>query len=147
MKVSQKGEYGLRALLELARRYGQGPVQASIVAEAREIPSQYLQQILLGLRRAGLIRSERGPRGGHELARVPGQVTLLEAVEALEGTTAPAPCIVPGAAPVCSQHERCVFIGVWRQVDAATRRVLAGITLGDLARQEQQIDAAPMYFI
>ncbi len=147
MKLSQKGEYGLHALLELARRYGQGTVQAAAIAAQRGIPPQYLQQILLALRRAGLVRSERGPHGGHELARPPEGITLLEAVEALEGSTFPAPCADPDSPPTCPERDRCVFLGIWRQVDAATRDVLGGVTLADLARQEEVYDSAPMYHI
>lgn len=147
MRLSQKGEYGLLALLELARQYGQGTVQASAIAERRDIPAQYLQQILLTLRRAGLIRSERGPRGGHELARLPAEITLAEAVTALEGSTSPAACVDPDAEPACRQHGLCVLEEVWRRVDAATQGILQEITLAELARREQERDTAPMYHI
>lgn len=147
MKLSQKGEYGLLALLELARRHGEGPVQSLAIAAARGIPAQYLQQILLSLRRAGLVHSERGPRGGHTLARPAEEITLREAVEALEGPTSPAACTGPGAEPGCPQLERCVLADVWRQVDEATQAILDAVTLADLARREQARDAAPMYYI
>ena len=147
MRISQRGEYGLHALLELARRYGLGPVQSGTIAERRQIPAPYLQQIMPSLQKAGLVRSERGPRGGHELARPPVEITLLQAVEALEGSTAPASCLEPGALPACEHHDRCVFVGAWRQVDDCTRGVLGGITLADLAHQEAERDAAPMYHI
>ncbi len=147
MKLSQKGEYGLLALLELARGYGQGPLQAGAIARRREIPAQYLPQILLSLRRAGLIRSERGPRGGHELARPPERLTLLEAVEALEGSTSPAPCTHPAVTPACPQRARCVLPEVWRRVDEAARGVLGSVTLAELARREQECESAPMYYI
>ncbi len=147
MKLSQKGEYGLLALLELAGQYGTGPVQSAAIAAAREIPAQYLQQILLSLRRAGLVRSGRGPRGGHVLARPPQQVTLLDAVRALEGATAPAACAVRESAPGCPQRGHCVLAGVWRQVDEATQDVLGAVTLAELARRERECDATPMYYI
>jgi Rrf2 family transcriptional regulator, cysteine metabolism repressor len=147
MRLSQKGEYGLHALLELARRYGQGPVQSNLIAGERGIPAQYLQQILLSLRRAGLIRSERGPHGGHELARPPAEITLLAAVEALEGSCAPAECVDPGSRPACPQHERCVLVDIWRQVDGATRTILESVTLAGLARREAELSQAPMYHI
>lgn len=147
MRLSQKGEYGLHALLELAGRHGQGPVQSGTIAEERDIPAQYLQQILLSLRRAGLLRSERGPRGGHELARPPEEITLLAAVEALEGSTSPASCTDPGSAGACPEQDRCVLAGIWREVDAATRTVLGRVTLAELARREAECNAAPMYYI
>ena len=147
MKLSQKGEYGLHALLELARRYGQGSVQVSAIAEERGVPANYLQQILLGLRRTGLVHSERGPRGGHELARPPEEITMLEAVEALEGPIWPASCVDPGTEPACPERGRCVFLDVWEQVDGAVRAILAGVTLADLAGREEAYDSAPMYYI
>jgi Rrf2 family cysteine metabolism transcriptional repressor len=147
MKLSQKGEYGLHALLELARRYGQGPVQSSAIAEERDIPPKYLQQILLGLRRAGLVHSERGPRGGHELARPPERISLLEAVEALEGSVSPATCVDAGAEPACPDRDRCVFVDVWQRVDEAVRAILGAVTLADLARRELESEAVPMYHI
>ena len=94
--------------------------------------------------------SQKGEYGLHallELARPPTGITLLEAVEALEGPTSPAPCADPDSAPTCPKRERCVFLGIWRQVDAATRGILGAVTLADLARQEQECDSAPMYHI
>jgi len=147
MKRAQKSEYGLLALLELAREYGRGPLQSAAIAQRRGIPAQYLQQILLSLRQAGLVSSERGPRGGHELARPPAEITLLDAIEALEGSTAAMECTRPGPTPGCPQRGRCVLVDVWRRVDEATQGVLRAVTLADLARQEEERDAAPMYYI
>jgi len=147
MKRAQKSEYGLLALLELARDYGQGPLQSAVIAGRRAIPAQYLQQILIDLRHAGLISSGGGPRGGHELARPPEEITLLEAIEALEGSTAPMECIRPGVQPGCPQRGHCVLADVWRRVDEATQGILRQVTLAGLARQEEARDAAPMYYI
>ncbi len=147
MRLSQKGEYGLLALLELAGQHGRGPLQSAAIAAARGIPAQYLQQILLGLSRSGLVRSERGPRGGHILARLPEEITLRQAVEALEGPIAAAGCRGPGAQPGCPQLDRCVLAPVWRQVDEATQAVLDSVTLAGLARQEREQGAVPMYYI
>jgi len=71
MKISTRGEYGIRAMMELAQRYGEGYVQSSTIAEVRDVPENYLYQLLITLRKAGLIRSRRGPKGGHMLARPP----------------------------------------------------------------------------
>ncbi len=146
MRLSQKTDYGLHALLELARRYGQGPIQSTEIAARRQVPAQFLQQILLSLRHAGLLHSGRGPRGGHQLARRPEEITLLEAIEALEGSTSPAPCADPEAT-TCPERDRCVLRDVFEQVDAATRSILKGTTLADLARAEEEREAAPMYHI
>ena len=145
MKLSHKGEYGLMALLELAARYGTGPQQAGAIAAAREIPAPFLPQILLSLRQAGLVRSTRGARGGHELGRAPELITLQEAVEALEGTGSGG--CAAGAPGACSRQDQCALLEVWRRADAAVAAVLGQVTLADLVRRERELGAAPMYFI
>ena len=102
MKISTKGEYGIRALMELTVRHGQGYVQSTDIAAARNIPANYLYQLLITLRKAGIIRSRRGPQGGHMLARPPVDINLADAVVALEGPLAPGESCAFDAA----NHER-----------------------------------------
>lgn len=142
MKISTKGEYGIRALLELAQRYGEGYIQSSEIATRREIPENYLYQLLITLRKAGLIRSRRGPQGGHMLSRPPERITLAEAVAALEGPLEPVTCIQREINDDCLFSETCALREVWRKVTAATQRILAETTFADLARQEQAKRAA-----
>src|SRR5215213_608058 len=85
MRLSMKGDYGVRAMLDLAERGGQGPIQSEAIARRQSISEAYLDQLLTLLRRAGLVRSTRGPRGGHELSRSPADITLTEVLGALEG--------------------------------------------------------------
>src|SRR3712207_5998414 len=80
-----RSDYGARAMIDLARRYGDGPVQSAEIAARESIPEAYLEQLLTSLRKAGLVRSSRGPRGGHELARPPSAITVGDVVHALEG--------------------------------------------------------------
>ena len=89
MRCSTRGDYGLRALIELADHYGQGPLQCSEIALRRHVPEQYLDQLLTTLRKAGFVRSQRGPAGGHELARDPAEIPVYEAIVALEGSLSP----------------------------------------------------------
>src|ERR1051326_6624288 len=84
-----RSDYGAHAVIELARRYGQGPVQCAEIAASQKIPEAYLDQLLSGLRRVGIVRSIRGPHGGHELARDPRTLTLGDVVTALEGPVVP----------------------------------------------------------
>src|SRR5947209_20319069 len=86
MRLSMKGDYGVRAILDLAERSGQGPIQSESIAKRQEISEAYLDQLLTLLRRAGLVRSVRGPRGGHQLARPAGEISLMEVLTALEGS-------------------------------------------------------------
>src|SRR3954454_17302080 len=88
MRMTMRSHYGAHAIIELARCFGQGPVQCAEIAQRQQIPEAYLDQLLSSLRRVGLIKSIRGPLGGHELARNPGALTLGEVITALEGPVA-----------------------------------------------------------
>ena len=136
MKVSTKGDYGVRALVELAHHYGEGPVQSATIASRQEVPEPYLDQLLTTLRRAGFIRSVRGPQGGHALIREPGDVKLSEVMVALEGSLAPIACVDDPES--CTKSGGCVQRGVWEQVRDATQAILENVTIGDLAEKERE---------
>ena len=142
MRISTKGEYGIRALLELAQRYGQGYVQSTEIASAREIPENYLYQLLITLRKAGLVRSRRGPQGGHMLARSPERISSEEAVIALEGPIAPVSCVQENVVDDCPFGEECPVREVWQEITDVTRRILRRTTFADLARREREKLAA-----
>jgi len=145
MLVSMKGDYGVRALIELALRYGEGPIQSSVIAARQAIPEPYLDQLLTSLRRAGLIRSVRGPQGGHSLVRPPHEVHLSEVLIALEGSLAPISCLDDPAG--CTRPVGCSLRDVWEQVHAATIGILEAITIGDLADKERAGANAARYAI
>ena len=136
MKVSTKGDYGVRALVELAHHYGQGPVQSAEIAARQQVPETYLDQLLTILRRAGFIRSVRGPQGGHALIRDPKEVRLSEVMTALEGSLAPIACVDDPEA--CTRTGGCVQREVWEQVRDATLQILENVSIGDLAEKERQ---------
>ncbi len=125
--VTSKAPYALRALVELGRA-GEGPVPLGEIARRRDIPPQFLEQLFAVLRRAGVLRSQRGVKGGYSLARQPEDITVLELVELLDGP------LDVGAD------------GVWAEASEALRAVLGGVTVRDAMEREPQ-DAAPMYFI
>jgi len=139
MKISTKGEYGIRSLIELTQRYGQGYVQSTQIAAARTIPENYLYQLLITLRKAGLIRSRRGPQGGHMLARDPKSITMAEAVIALEGPLAPVACVQDGVVDDCPYSDRCAVKDVWQEITDMTYRILEKTTFADLASKENEI--------
>ncbi len=144
MRVSTKGDYGIRALVELAHRCGEGPVQSAEIARRQCIPEPYLDQLLTTLRRAGFIRSMRGPQGGHALIRQPSEIRLAEVIEALEGSLSPIGCLDSDECPkpgVCAQRE------VWEAVRRATYEILNGVSIADLAEKERESVAAPRYYI
>lgn len=142
MRLSIKGDYGVRAMLDLAERLGQGPVQSESIARRQAISEAYLDQLLTMLRRAGLVRSTRGPRGGHEIARQPDEITLTEILSALEGDFLPSgPNSATDLPSVKVQQE------VWQRVRAETQRILEGTTLQSLLERQQEITAPPRYYI
>lgn len=145
MKFSMKGDYGVRALTDLAQHYGQVTVQTSEIAQRQFIPEPYLDQLLTTLRKGGFIRSRRGPRGGHILAKPPGEITLREVVEALEGSLSVIGCL--DGTINCPLTGGCGQQEVWDTVTRTSQRLLEGITIGDLLERQSRLQARAMYFI
>jgi Rrf2 family protein len=142
MRLSIKGDYGVRALLDLAERVGQGPVQSEAIAKRQGISEAYLDQLLTQLRRAGLVRSVRGPRGGHELARAPEQITLDEALAALEGDYLDIlPDTEADLPSVTVQRE------VWSRVRECAQSILRETTLLGLLERQSELSAPARYYI
>ena len=141
MKVSTRAEYGLRALMDLAAHYGEGPVQSRDIATRQGLPEPYLNQLMTSLRRAGLVSSKRGPAGGHTLAKPPDAISLRDAFDVLEGGTAPWWC-VETAEPDCIYAAGCNLRPVWQAINGAMTQVLGGITLADLSRTAQPAGAS-----
>src|SRR5579863_4810816 len=138
MMFSTKAEYGVRVMVDLARRGGQTPVALGEIAEHEGLPLAYLEHLVARLRRAGLIESRRGAHGGYLLAREPGQITMAEVVEALEGRIAPIECISrsPDGTIRCSREADpdhvCTTKVLWTRVRAAIVHTLQETTLADL---------------
>ena len=141
MWVSTKAQYGMRALVEVAVA-GDRPTSLKTVAERQELSHQYLEQIFAVLRRARIVDSVRGARGGYRLSRPPGEVTALEVVELLEGSVAPVTCIEDEA--TCGRVGACSTEPLWREVDRAVRQVLGGTTLADLMEERQLLNIEPL---
>ena len=136
MKISTKGDYGLRALIELAHRYGDGkPTQSGEVAARQAIPESYLEQLLATLRRAGFLRSVRGPQGGHSLARPPEQIQVSDVIEALEGPIMVVDCLDEMSS--CAKDGGCAQSGMWAAVRDAIVDVLSNTTIADLAERDR----------
>lgn len=145
MKLTMKSDYGLRAMLDLAQYYGQGPIQCSDIARRQAIPEYYLDQLLIALRKVGLIRSVRGPQGGHLLARPPAQIMMGEVVQALDGNLAPMECVTdPGS---CTQSVGCALREVWLKVDEFTQQLVMSTSIEELARKHHIATAEAMYEI
>ena len=131
LAITSKSPYAVRALSELARRGSSQPVPIGEIARAREIPVQFLEGLFASLRRAGILQSQRGVKGGYLFARAPDLVTVLEVVELLEGPLG----------PETSGDD------VWSDAVDAVRAVLGKTTIADVAERESQGAATPMYYI
>lgn len=145
MELSCKNEYALLALMELAAHYTNGePLQIRQISAHQNIPDRYLEQVLATLRRAGLVRSQRGARGGYILAREPWQISLLEIMNSLEGTDAEC-----GDREAPSKTvETAVIVDVWKEANQAAKDVLQRYSLKDLCEKRdarRQLDI--MYYI
>jgi Rrf2 family cysteine metabolism transcriptional repressor len=134
MKLSKRGEYGLRALQDLAMHYGAGSVSNKDLAERNNIPPRFLEQILLTLKHGQIVRSHKGPRGGYYLARPPQQITLAEVVRLLDGPLAPVSCVSATAYEPCGCPDMttCGLRRVMQQVRDVVAQMMEETTLGDL---------------
>jgi Rrf2 family transcriptional regulator, cysteine metabolism repressor len=130
--ITTKSPYAVRALAELARRGGATPVPIGEIARARDIPVQFLEGLFATLRRAGILQSQRGVKGGYSFARPPAEITVLEVVELLEGELG-ADAAANGA--------------VWTEAVDAVRAVLRTTTIADVSEREAQAAGAQMYYI
>ncbi len=130
MKLSTKSRYGTRAMAEIAKRYQSEPIKRKEITETQFIPDSYLENILVSLKESGLIRTIRGARGGYQLSRSPGEITILQIVESLEGPLRPVPCVDP--AYVCKLQSSCVTQSIWEEMYQSMRKVLKQYTLEDL---------------
>lgn len=130
MKLSTRTRYGTRALLELAVNHGKGPLQTKIIAQRQNISVKYLEQLMAGLKSAGLVRSIRGSKGGYVLAKAPNQIKISEVFHALEGFVITVECLENES--YCARVADCVARQLWAQVQQAIETVLQSITLQDL---------------
>ncbi|MEG3845042.1 Rrf2 family transcriptional regulator [Microcoleus sp. herbarium14] len=145
MELSSRVEYALLALLELASHHPKdSPLTVNEITAFQEIPERYLDQILAVLRRAGIVQSLRGAKGGYLLAKQPGQINLLEVVFALEGDSSRKSQKVSESATI----EKTVVLEIWQEVRQASLSVLEKYTLQDLCEQRDvRKQVNPMYYI
>ncbi len=136
MKISTKGRYALRLMLDIALTASSGPVPLRDAARRQDISDKYLEQIVTQLGRAGLVRSVRGAGGGYLLTRSPEAYTVGEILRALEGSLAPVSCAEDQSC--CQRAEQCVAVEVWAEINRAVNQVVDHITLADLVERYHQ---------
>lgn len=137
MKVSTRGEYGVRAMVALARHYGGGPMSITEIAKVSSVPAAYLEQLIAPLRRAELVSSKRGAHGGYVLSRSPELVRVGDVYRVMEGPVAPMDCVSEDdEAQICPLIEGCETRPIWLKVRDSIVEALDSTTLADLIRSE-----------
>jgi Rrf2 family transcriptional regulator, cysteine metabolism repressor len=133
MKLSTRAEYGIRVLVALARAEGSGPVSLSLVAKTEKLPHAYLEQLVGDLRRAHLVNATRGKSGGYSLARPAAQISLVEAMRALDGPMLEMPCAGPDNLEVCARPQDCSVHDVFQRVHDSLEDALSATNLAEVA--------------
>jgi len=147
MKLSTKGRYATRALLDLALNQGERPVLLKDIAQRQQISLSYLEHLVAPLIAGGLVRSTRGARGGVSLAKPPEEIRLSEVIQLLEGSVAPVECVDnPG---ICRRSTSCVTRDIWGELKQALDGVLESTTLQDLVERQRRKEQPKqgMYYI
>ena len=130
MKISTKGRYGLRILIDLANHDNGKPRLIRDIANAQQISEKYISRLVIALRRAGLIRSVRGVNGGFHLAKKPKEITLLEVLEVMEGAVSIVECVNP--TPLCARQNLCGVRTIWQQLNDNIRSMMNNVTLEEI---------------
>lgn len=136
MKLSTRTRYGVRLMLDLACRYGEGPIYLKDIAAREDISEKYLSQIIIPLKSRGLVHSTRGAHGGYSLVRQPEEITLREIMEPLEGGCSLVDCVEH--ASVCDRVSTCAARDVWAMVGDRISESLSSVSLADLARMSRE---------
>ena len=147
MKLSTKGRYATRAILDLAINQEEGPILLKDIAQRQQISLSYLEHLVTPLIAGGLIRSTRGAKGGVSLAKPPEEIKLSEIIQLLEGSLAPVECV--NNPKLCPRSELCVARDIWTELKNAMTGVLESTTLQDLVERQKEKGktAKAMYYI
>lgn len=138
MKVSTRGEYGVRAMVALAKSFGKGPVSIATLAKESSVPYAYLEQLIVPLRKSGLVESRRGAQGGYVLTRSPELVRIGEVYRVMEGPVAPMDCVSEDPADqICPLIDGCQTRPVWIKVRDSIVDALDSMTLADLVNNSE----------
>ena len=141
MKITYKGDYALKALLQLALSYsdeGDNVLSINEISKAGDMPTKFLEQILLALRKGGFVKARRGVNGGFYLARPPKETTIGEVVRFIEGPIEPIPCVGKECYKGCGDIASCIFRDVWQEVGTAISLVVDTITFEDLVIKNRE---------
>lgn len=137
MVVSKKSRYAMRAVFELAKRYGMQPVKISDIASEQAIPPRFLEVILCQLKQGGFVDSKRGSEGGYYLIQQPGELTVGRILRYFNGLQEPVDCMGEKPKEKCPLKAECVFVPLWEEMGKAISGVFDAVTFGDLVEKEK----------
>ena len=146
MRITYKGDYALKALLDLTLHYEQGLITIHDLAERIDAPVKFLEQVLLDLKKGGFVESRRGNVGGYQLAKDPADITLGQVVRFIDGPIEPIGCVEKSYSN-CVDLNKCVFKNIWQKVGRATADIVDNVSFADLARQVNLKQNALVYSI
>lgn len=146
MHITYKGDYALKAVLDLAIHYGNGVVTIHDLAKSTDTPIKFLEQVLLELKRGGFVESRRGKIGGYLLAKAPSQIKLGEVIRFIDGPIEPIGCVEKKYMG-CKELYKCIFRSVWQEVTQCTSDIIDNITFEDLANKVKKQKEATVYQI
>ncbi|PKM66148.1 MAG: AsnC family transcriptional regulator [Firmicutes bacterium HGW-Firmicutes-2] len=144
MKLSTKGRYGLRAMIDLAIHSKENQVSIKSISERQEISENYLERIIALLKKAGYVKSTRGAQGGYMLTKKPDQISVGNILRALEGDLNPVDCSLTNDDKVCSESSLCVTKFVWKRISDSINDVVDNISLQDLVNEQIEIDQSQL---
>lgn len=142
MKLSTKGRYGLRAIIDLARYSEEEPVSISSIAARQDISERYLEQLVARMKRAGLVKSIRGASGGYVLARKAEEISAGDVLRALEGDLEPVKCAAFSEGEACTAADGCVTKYVWQKINESINQTVDNIRLDELVRESRKLNPA-----
>lgn len=147
MRITYRGDYALKTILELALHYGLDSAPTiHEISECMDIPAKFLEQILLDLKRGGFAESRRGKTGGYFLAKSPDKIRLGEVVRFIDGPIEPVACVNPRYKG-CNDIKSCIFRNIWEEVTASTSKIIDNITFEDLVKKLKRQEAVVSYSI
>lgn len=141
MKFSSRAIYGMRAMLALARNHGQGSTLLKDIVEREGLPGTYLEQLMVPLRKSGIVMAVRGAKGGYTLARSPAEISVLMILEALEGPLSLADC--PSGSSCCTHPELCALQEIWSEGSRTLTQFYQGISLAALLERQREKESQP----
>lgn len=144
LKLSTKGRYGVRAMIELALGYGGKPLLLKDIADKQKISEGYLEHILPLIKRAGLVNAVRGVNGGYFLAKAPKDIKLSEILEAAEGRLSIVDCVA--MADVCERNRECVVRELWQEINDQISAIFSSVTLQDIVDKELKKNRTPLVY-